>query len=82
MSPEYRHYYCQPCSQQQRAAIAANSTISSSIEMDWQSITDGKFECGEWSKDGMKFKGHGCCKPATMLLLSRGGTPIQYVRPK
>jgi hypothetical protein len=82
MNPEYKHYFCQACSELQKKTIESNPSVSSNLEVTWEPIADGRFECGDWTKDGMKFQGHGCSKPATVQLLSRGGTPIRYVRPE
>lgn len=78
MPPEYRHYFCDPCGAKHKQIVAANAaSLPSTVTYDWQTVI-GEYECGDWSKDKMKFQGHGCGKPAKVLLVSRGGTPIQY----
>jgi hypothetical protein len=69
---EYRHYYCQPCADKKRATL----TATSGIKIQWESVSDSMFRCGEWSDKGTIKPGQGCRAKATVELIGFGGNPV------
>jgi hypothetical protein len=68
---EYKHYFCQVCGDRKRSALTAPS-----MKIQWESVNDSMFRCGEWSDKGTIKPGPGCRAKATVELTGYGANPI------